>query len=37
MDVGGSYASSIGAGRICIVLDRLFGVCWEGGALEAVG
>ena len=36
MDVGGSYASSIGAGRICVVLDRLFGVCWGGGGFDTV-
>ena len=29
MDVGGSYASSIGGGRTCVVLDRLFEVWWE--------
>ena len=36
MEVGGSYASSIGAGRTCVLLDRLFGVWWEGGGLETV-
>ena len=36
MDVGGSYASSKGAGRTCVVLDRLFGVWWEGGGFEIV-
>ena len=36
VDVGGSYASSIGAGRTYVVLDRLFGVCWKGGGFETV-